>query len=259
MAYAFQKDENKEQLAYSRVEGVNASYRDLCNVCSNIRGRRADKAIEYLEEALEKKRPIRYFRHNKRRGHLHELGGKKGGYPVKSVNIVLGVLKNAVANADSKGLGDCKIVHACANKQLIYSRMSPKGRRIRHNFETAFVEIVVRELQTADNLKKKEQKQKALEEAKRKELEAKKLADAKKEAEAKKQAEAKKDEVPKEGAKKAADAKVVAESKQEEKPVQKSEGSKKGEPEPAHKKMSDVLSEQKKSASASAGSHKEKV
>ena len=243
MAYAFQKEENKEQLAFARVDGVNASYRDLCNVCSNIKGRRTDKAVAYLEEALLKKRPIRYFRHNKHRGHLHELGGKKGGFPVKSVGIVLAVLKNAVANADVKGLGDCKVVHACANKQLVYARMSAKGRRIRQDFETAFVEIVVRELQTPENLAKKEEKRKAVETAKAKAEEAKKAADAKKAEAARKtddkteeKSDAKK-EAPKAEAK-SADKKSEAKKEEVKEPLEKKAA-------PQKKKMSEVLAEQK--------------
>ena len=235
MAYAFQKDENKEQLAFGRVDGVNASYRDLCNVCSNIKGRRADKAIVYLEEALEKKRPIRYFRHNKRRGHLHELGGKKGGYPVKSVKIVLDVLKNAVANADTRGLGDCKIVHACANKQLIYSRMSPKGRRIRHNLETAFVEVVLRELQTDENLAKKAQKQKAIEDAKIKAEAAKKALEAKA-AEEKTSAKTESAQTAK-----TSDEKIIAKKAEAKKTEEKAHS----DTSDSLKKMSQVLSEQK--------------
>ena len=253
MAYAFQKDENKEQLAYARVDGVNASYRDLCNVCSNIKGRRADKAVEYLEQAFDKKRPIRYFRHNKKRGHLHELGGKKGGYPIKSVKIVLDVLKNAVANADSKGLGDCKIVHVCANKQLVYGRLSPKGRRMRQNYETAFVEVVVRELQTEENLKKKAQ------------IKAKREAELKAAEEAKKKAQ--------EQANAKADSQVKSDSKQPtnatstQKSTNVIEGQKtsnaqsqkavdsKVKPQTldasSKKKMSEVLAEQKKASSES--------
>lgn len=261
MAYAFQNDEQKEQLAYARVDGVNASYRDLCNVCSNISGRRADKAIVYLEEALEKKRPIRYFRHNSKRGHLHELGGRKGGYPVKSVEIVLKVLINAVANANAKGLADCKVIHVCANKGLVYARMSPKGRRIRQDFETAFVEVVLRELQTEENLVKKEQMKKAREDAKRKAEEAAKKA-AEKAAEAAKSKDAKKaDEKVVDVESTSKDAKKADEKPADAKPTPVKETDvNKEEPkkekrieikEASKKKMSDVLAQNKKDANHS--------
>ncbi|MDE1797956.1 MAG: 50S ribosomal protein L22 [Candidatus Micrarchaeota archaeon] len=144
--YAYQPEPGAKT-ASARVDNINASFKDLANVCGNVRGRRADKALVFLDEAAEKKRPVRYFNYNKRRGHVAELGGKKGGWPVKSVKIVRDVLKNAMANADAKNLGDCKVKHVQANKQMVYGRMSPKGRRIRHDLETAFVEIVLVPLQ----------------------------------------------------------------------------------------------------------------
>lgn len=133
--------------ARARVDGVNASYKDLANVCSNVRGRRADKALEFLVEAAAGERPVRYFNYNKRRGHVKALGGKKGGWPVKSCRIVRDLLANAIANAEGQKMGPTKIAHIQANKQEIYGRMSPKGKRIRQDYETAFVEIVLVELQ----------------------------------------------------------------------------------------------------------------
>ncbi len=148
--YAYQSAPN-ERLARARVDGVNASYKDLCNVCENVRGRRDDAALQFLTEAAEGERAVRYFNHNKHRGHVRELGGKKGGWPVKSCKIVRDVLENAMANAEKLGLGPCKIIHIQANKGLVYGRMASKGgKRGRSNLETAFVEIVLRELKTAD-------------------------------------------------------------------------------------------------------------
>ncbi len=152
--YAYEAEPNAK-LASARVDGINASFKDLANVCGNIRGRRADKALVFLDEAAEKKRPVRYFNYNKRRGHVSDLGGKKGGWPVKSVKIVRDVLRNAMANANAKNLGDCKVKHIQANKQMVYGRMSPKGRRIRHDLETAFVEIVLVPLQMPANAEQK--------------------------------------------------------------------------------------------------------
>jgi hypothetical protein len=60
---------------------------------------------------------------------------------------VLGVVESANANANKLGLGATKIVHILANKHATYPRMSPKGRRIRHNYEVAFIEVVREEKQ----------------------------------------------------------------------------------------------------------------
>ncbi|VVB57018.1 50S ribosomal protein L22 [uncultured archaeon] len=155
MTYAYQSIPN-ERTAMARVDGVNASYKDLANVCSNVRGRNAEKALEFLNEAARGDRPIRLYKFNKHRGHVGRIGGVKGGWPVKSCKIVRDVLANAIANAESKGMGACKIAHIQANKKLVYGRMSAKGRRTRQDLETAFVEIVLKEI--AGQEKKAEEK-----------------------------------------------------------------------------------------------------
>jgi ribosomal protein uL22 len=168
--YAYQQ-RNGLRTARARITGANASYKDLCEVCRNVRGKPTQDALEFLELAAVKEKAIYFARHNKGKGHRRELGGKKGGFPIKSVKIVLGVLKNAQANADKLALGATRIAHIIANKQDVYPRMSPKGRRIVHNYETAFVEIVLEEMQEqtkkADNDVKKKMREKKAREEKR--------------------------------------------------------------------------------------------
>jgi len=147
-----------DRAAKARVDGVNASYKDLCNVCANIRGRNAEKALQFLKEATEGERPIRLYKFHKHRGHVGRLGGIKGGWPVKSCKIVRDVLANAMANAQTKGLGACKVAHIVANKQLVYGRMSAKGRRTRQDLETSFVEIVLHEIKTPAGQKEAKEK-----------------------------------------------------------------------------------------------------
>lgn len=133
--------------ARARMTGVNASWKDLCEVCRNVRGHSTESAIEFLENAKEGAQAILFLRHCHGKGHRRELGGKKGGFPVKSAGFVLGVVKSAHANAQKLGLGPTKVAHIAANKMDTYPRMSPKGRRIRHNYETALIEVVLEESQ----------------------------------------------------------------------------------------------------------------
>ena len=149
--------------ARARITGVNASYKDLANVCRNVRRKATDDAIEFLQLAAEKKKAIWYGRHSTRKGHRKELGGKIGGFPIKSVKIVLGVIENALANANRLGLGATRVAHILANKQDTFPRMSPKGRRIRHDYETAIVEVVLEESQEKADTKKEVKKAKKAE------------------------------------------------------------------------------------------------
>ena len=146
MAYAYQDKEGR-RTARARITGVNASYKDLCEVCSNVRRKDTEFALEFLGRAAVGEQAILMAQHGKRRGHRKELGGKRGGFPKKSAKIVLGVLEGANANAVKLGLGPTRLAHIMANKQNTYPRMSPKGRRIVHNYETAIVEIVLEEFQ----------------------------------------------------------------------------------------------------------------
>jgi large subunit ribosomal protein L22 len=131
--------------APAQLYNIDASFKDLAAVCDNIRGMDAGAAVSFLEKAARKEVAIYYRKWNKKLGHRAELGGRKGRYPVKAAKIVLSVLKNAIANAAQKGLENVYIAHASANKQAIYPRLQPKGRRIRADYSTARVEIVLRE------------------------------------------------------------------------------------------------------------------
>ncbi len=154
--------ENEADFAKARVEGVNASYKDLAAVCYNIRRRGAENAVAFLEKASVGKQAIKYPSWNTKMGHRRELGGQKGKWPAKEAGIVLDCLKSAIANAKEKGLSEELIVmHACANKKAINMRYASKGRRNVSKLETARVEIVLREKFEAKRARVDEAKRKA--------------------------------------------------------------------------------------------------
>ncbi len=155
--YSYIIEKGKEgDFARARVEGVDASVKDLVEVCGNIRYKPVDKAIRLLEAVADGSMPILYRSNNKRLGHRRELGGRKGRYPQKSAKIVLGALKSAIANAQQKGLSEELIVtHACANKLATYMRYAPKGRRNISALQTARIEIVLKEKEGAKRPAKK--------------------------------------------------------------------------------------------------------
>jgi ribosomal protein uL22 len=146
MEYAY-KGKPGIRTARARLEGINVSYKDLCEVARNVRGKDTEWSLDFLGRAAEGEQAILFLRNCKGKGHRRELGGKKGGFPVKSAKFALLVLENAHANAQKLGLATTKIAHIQVNKQDIHGRMSPKGRRIRHDFETAFIEVVLEEVQ----------------------------------------------------------------------------------------------------------------
>jgi len=137
-----------DECAFARVEGVDASYKDLCEICGRIRGKRSDWALSFLDRVAAGESPVLYKKFAKKIGHRRELGGKKGRYPKKAAKVVLKLLKSAIANGVSRGLGEkYKIVGASANKKAEFPRVAPRGGWMRSNYELARVEMVLRALE----------------------------------------------------------------------------------------------------------------
>ncbi|MBU0586463.1 50S ribosomal protein L22 [Candidatus Micrarchaeota archaeon] len=152
----------------ARLEDIDASFKDLVEVCSNIRRRKVADALALLEKASKGEVPIRYRKYISNLGHRRELGGRPGRYPKKAAGFVLAALKSAMGSAKSKGLSeDLVIVHAAANKKNVLPRLASKGRRSRSFFETARIEIVVSEVsskkETVKTTKKAQKKPKEVE------------------------------------------------------------------------------------------------
>ncbi len=126
MGYSFNR--NRKEITFAYAKDINASYKDLGAVCDAIRYKKVNDAIKVLDSIGEI--PILFRRHNKGMGSRHELGGKKGRYPIKCAGIVKKVLINASANAVNKGFEPDAmfIVHACANKTTIAERSPSKGK-----------------------------------------------------------------------------------------------------------------------------------
>ncbi len=161
--YTMQLPKEAGKFARSQLADVDASFKDLGAVCANIMGKSTEKAEALLVKAGKGEFPIHYRKHSKKKGHRGEIGGKKGGYPVKSAKLVLGVLRNAVANANARGLlGDLEIVHASANKLRSFPRVAPRGRWRRNDYVTARIQIVLREIAEAKP-EEKARKKKAIE------------------------------------------------------------------------------------------------
>lgn len=120
---------SKEGTAFAVMDNIDASYKDLGAVCDAIRYRKAVDALADLEAYAEGARPVYYRTNNTGFGSKHELGGKKGRFPMKAAKIVRRVLVNAIANAKNKGyeLEEMAVVHAAANKTQILVRSPSKG------------------------------------------------------------------------------------------------------------------------------------
>lgn len=120
---------SKEQLALAHGADINASYKDLAVVCDAIRYLKTGRALEVLDGVIEMRMPILFNKFNTHMGSRHELGGRKGAYPMKAAKETKTILLNAIANSRNKGLDEDSlyVVHASANKTRIERRSPSKG------------------------------------------------------------------------------------------------------------------------------------
>ncbi len=127
MRYSFNQE--REGLVFAQRYDMNVSFKDLVAVCDAVRYLKASMALETLDGVITMEMPIIYKRYSKHMGARHELGGRKGAYPVKAAKEVRLAILNAIGNAKNKGLDgeDMVIVHSSANKTRIERRYPSKG------------------------------------------------------------------------------------------------------------------------------------
>jgi len=86
---------------------LRTSFKNTYNVCQAIKGWKVEAAKTYLQAVIDKKRviPFRRFKSGVSRcAQAKEFKSTQGRWPEKSCKIVLGLLKNAEANAEFKNL-----------------------------------------------------------------------------------------------------------------------------------------------------------
>jgi ribosomal protein uL22 len=129
MKYSFNIKNAEGSITLAQRYDINASYKDLAAVCDAVRYMNASAALDLLDKVINMELPIPYNRHNKHMGARHELGGRKGAYPVKAAKEVKLAIINAIANANNQGLPgeELYIVHASANKTRIERRYPSRG------------------------------------------------------------------------------------------------------------------------------------
>ncbi|KAF2461792.1 ribosomal protein L22/L17 [Lineolata rhizophorae] len=113
--------------ARARGSYLRVSFKNTRETAQAINGWKVDRALQYLENVKNKAEavPMRRFAGSVgRTAQGKQFGVSKARWPVKSADHLLGLLRNAEANADSKGLdtGNLIIKHIQVNQ-------APKQRR----------------------------------------------------------------------------------------------------------------------------------
>lgn len=122
--------ENKAKSAFARGAYLRVHFKNTREAAAALKGLKLKKALKYLENVKEKAEciPFRRFAGGiGRTAQAKAFGVTKGRWPVKSVQFLETLLKNAQSNAESKGLDldELIISHIQVNQ-------APKQRRRTH-------------------------------------------------------------------------------------------------------------------------------
>jgi len=118
---------NASKSVKSRGSYLRVHFKNTHEAAAAIAGWELNKAYAYLQAVKEHKRciPFRHFAGaTGRTGQAKEFGTTRGRWPVKSVEFILGLLKNAESNAEVKGLDASRLVI-----KHIQVNQAPKQRR----------------------------------------------------------------------------------------------------------------------------------
>ncbi|MBI4043778.1 MAG: 50S ribosomal protein L22 [Candidatus Diapherotrites archaeon] len=139
-------------LARAFASNQPVSFKYSVEICREIKGKKLDKAVSFLENVQEQKAFLPLRRYNKKVGHRKGNSYsfvKSGRYPKNACRAWLKLLESVKANADYKGLNadQLLVVHAFASigfrrySHQNQGRISGKRRRRK----STHIEVIVRE------------------------------------------------------------------------------------------------------------------
>src|SRR5690348_11468608 len=112
-----------EKTAKARGANLRVHFKHCREIAHFTKGMKVDKALKHLEKVLEFKAIIPFVKFTggigrKAMAKQVKAPGSKGRWPVKATAVYIDLLKNAVANAATKGLEPEQLVidHAQVNR-----------------------------------------------------------------------------------------------------------------------------------------------
>ncbi|NIP62472.1 MAG: 50S ribosomal protein L22 [Nitrosopumilaceae archaeon] len=147
--YAFQNYDTTRHVRASLRE-KDISHKHAREIATAIKGLSIEKARDYLQAVINKKRVVPFKRYKIQVGHKSDPGIMAGRYPQKSAREFIKLLDNIESNAEYKGmdLDRLKIVNATAHKGVLIKRFIPRafGRATPKNNVLTHVELVAQEV-----------------------------------------------------------------------------------------------------------------
>ncbi len=159
--YAFVRFDEKTM---ARVTGKDLpiSTKTSREVVKFIKGMNTKKAISYLEQVVELKKPIPYTRFNGNVPHKRGKGFGPGRFPKKTSVHIIALIKSLEKNADAKGLDldKLEIIHGSVSLGATSGGMRWHYGRRRRKKKLTHVQLVAQEVEKEEKkpAKKKETK-----------------------------------------------------------------------------------------------------
>ncbi|EPY49952.1 60S ribosomal protein L17 [Schizosaccharomyces cryophilus OY26] len=147
---------SETKCAKARGSYLRTHFKNSREVAFTINGMNLKKAFAYLENVTEHKQAVPFRRFNGGVGRTaqgKEFGVTQARWPVKSVKVILDLLKNAEANAEAKGLDMDKLAikHIQVNGAPKQHRRTYRayGRVTAYLSHPCHIEIIVAEEEDA--------------------------------------------------------------------------------------------------------------
>lgn len=142
------------KVAKARGHDLRTSYKNMRECCAAVAGMELGKAKRYLQAVLDRTRCIPFRRHTGCIGRTAQAKNentttRQGRWPVKSVEALLGLIVNAEANAEAKGLetSALRIAHVAAQRATGMRRRTYRahGRINPYASQPCHVELILAE------------------------------------------------------------------------------------------------------------------
>merc|ERR1719499_1715619 len=105
----------------ARLTNARVHYKNTRETAHHIKGMKLVRAKQFLHNVIKHREIVPFKRHTGgigRHAQCKGIGSSQGRWPQKSCNILLGVLRNAEANGETKGLdvSQLMIKHIAVNR-----------------------------------------------------------------------------------------------------------------------------------------------
>ena len=119
-------------------------------ICNHIKGMKLEEAKSFLEDVINKKRAVPYYRYRGKVPHRKQLNGHDAGrFHEKAAGEIIKILDSVEANAEFKGLyaDRLRIVHMAAHRGRVIRKFIPRafGRASPYYKHLTHIEVAVEE------------------------------------------------------------------------------------------------------------------